>query len=386
MIGVWCTEGPIYVDKDGSYYGITINNSIIKRYLEYMDKIYILTRIRKIRPEIKNATKIENANIEIIELPNCSTLKGIFINPNKVKKIVSKYIEKSDFMIVGLPSILGNIAIDVCKKQNKQYIVELLACPWDALWNHGKITGKIMAPIQYFITKSKIKNSRNVIYVSNEFLQRRYPNYNNSLNCSDVILEELDENILQKRIDKIKRDTNIYKLGLIGSLDLKYKGHNTAIKAVSLLKDTYNIELHFLGKGSKEYFESYAEKNKVKENVKFDGTLPAGKQVYNWIDEIDIFLIPSLQEGMPRALIEAMSRACPAIGVKTGGIPELIDKAFVCKRKAYQQIAERIELLLINKELMETEAKKNFEKSKEFQKEILYRKRKQYYEKIIKEI
>ena len=260
MIGVWCTEGPIYVDKDGSYYGITINNSIIKRYLEYMDKIYILTRIRKIRPEIKNATKIENANIEIIELPNCSTLKGIFINPNKVKKIVSKYIEKSDFMIVGLPSILGNIAIDVCKKQNKQYIVELLACPWDALWNHGKITGKIMAPIQYFITKSKIKNSRNVIYVSNEFLQRRYPNYNNSLNCSDVILEELDENILQKRIDKIKRDTNIYKLGLIGSLDLKYKGHNTAIKAVSLLKDTYNIELHFLGKGSKEYFESYAFK------------------------------------------------------------------------------------------------------------------------------
>ncbi len=65
MIGVWCTEGPIYVDKDGSYYGITINNSIIKRYLEYMDKIYILTRIREIRPEIKNATKIESFDVEI---------------------------------------------------------------------------------------------------------------------------------------------------------------------------------------------------------------------------------------------------------------------------------------------------------------------------------
>ena len=35
-------------------------------------------------------------------------------------------------------------------------------------------------------------------------------------------------------------------------LNVKYKGQDTAIKAISLLKNKFNIELHFLGSGDKE--------------------------------------------------------------------------------------------------------------------------------------
>ena len=185
-----------------------------------------------------------------------------------------------------------------------------------------------------------------------------------------------------KKIDKID-NKKIYKLGLIGSLSIKYKGHNTAIKAINLLKDKYNLELHFLGKGDPEYWKKLASEYGIENLIKFDGVRPSGKPVYEWMDEMDVFLIPSLQEGLPRALVEAMSRGCPAIGVKTGGIPELLDKKFVAKKKDYKQVAELIDILLTDTDKMKQQAIRNFRKAGEFQMKILYEKRKNFYKKII---
>lgn len=387
MIGVWCTEGPIYKDENGVYYSLTINEKIINRYLEYADKLYILSRVRKLEKKMQTSNIIKCNNIEIIEVPNCSSIKGLIKNTGKARKIIIKYLKKADFAIIGLPAIIGNIAITQCKKLNKKYIVEVLACTWDALWNHGKFTGKLLAPIQYIFTRRRIKKAENVIYVSNQFLQKRYPNKNNNIGCSDVIIQEYSEEILENRLKFIdeKKEKSIYKLGLIGSLSIKYKGHDTAIRAVSLLKDKYNLELHFLGKGEPTYWEDLASENNVLDLIKFDGVLPSGKPVYNWMDNMDIFLIPSLQEGLPRALVEAMSRGCPAIGVKTGGIPELLDEEFVANKKDYKYVAKLIEILLNDKEKMKEQAKTNFNKAGEFQKDLLYEKRRKFYKDIIKD-
>ena len=45
-------------------------------------------------------------------------------------------------------------------------------------------------------------------------------------------------------------------------------------------------------------------------------------------DNIDVFIMPSLQEGLPRSMVEAMSRGCNVIGSRVGGIPELLDDNF----------------------------------------------------------
>ena len=386
MIAVWCNEGPVYEDKDGNFYGITINDKIINRYLEYVDKIYMLTRVRKIKKDEKRYSKISNnEKIEIISIPNCSSIKGILFNTKKAKKIIEQYIEKVDIVFIGLPSILGNLAVSICNKKNKNYILEVLACPFDSLWNYGNIKGKIMAPIQYLVTRKKIKDAANVVYVSNEFLQNRYPNNKNNIGCSDVIIDNIDIKNLEKRIEKInKYDLSYeYNIGLMGSLDLGYKGHDTAIRAVALLKDKYKIKLHFLGKGNPEKWKKQIKKYNLEHNVIFDGTLPAGEPVLNWMDEMDIFLIPSLQEGLPRGLVEAMSRACPAIGVKTGGIPELISKQYIAEKKDFKKIAKMIEQMIVKKENMIEQAQYNFNKSLNYEKEKLYKKRKEFYNNII---
>lgn len=154
---------------------------------------------------------------------------------------------------------------------------------------------------------------------------------------------------------------------------------------MSKLKNEIDFELHFLGSGNKSRWIEMAKKYKIEDRLIFDGVLPH-KEVNKWLDDIDVYLIPSLTEGMPRALIEAMSRACPAIGSKVGGIPELLEEEMLIDKKDSDKLEIKIKELINSKEKMQEQAKINFNKSLEFEKIKLERKREQFYNKMLEEI
>jgi glycosyltransferase involved in cell wall biosynthesis len=78
---------------------------------------------------------------------------------------------------------------------------------------------------------------------------------------------------------------------------------------------------------------------------------------------------PSQTEGLPRALIEAMSRGCPCIGSNAGGIPELLDNAHIFSSGNVKELATILASFDIEK--MITQAKRNYEFSKGYAKEII---------------
>ena len=96
------------------------------------------------------------------------------------------------------------------------------------------------------------------------------------------------------------------------------------------------------------------------------------------MDGVDIYLQPSLVEGLPRALIEAMSRGCPAVGSSVGGIPELLDRSMVFSHTNVEKFQEIILTLLNDKSLMLTEAKENFINAKKYESGSLDAKRKEF--------
>jgi glycosyltransferase involved in cell wall biosynthesis len=79
-----------------------------------------------------------------------------------------------------------------------------------------------------------------------------------------------------------------------------------------------------LGPGDPRLWQAKASRLGLASRIEFCGVVPSGVEVLSWLDTVDIYLQPSFQEGLPRALIEAMSRGCPAIGSTAGGIPELL--------------------------------------------------------------
>ena len=108
-------------------------------------------------------------------------------------------------------------------------------------------------------------------------------------------------------------------------------------------------------------------------------------KVFEWLDTIDIYVQPSNTEGLPRALIEAMSRGLPAFGSNVGGIPELLESQFIFsnRRKKVDEICNI--LLSFNKDTMKKQARRNYEEVKKYDKEIIEERRKRFFEKFREE-
>ncbi len=381
---MFCHDGPLRKDEKNNYYGTAHNDDTFSRYYSIADELVVAIRVKDISHNEANnkLSKITVNPFEVYACPNISSFIGQLKNSKITKSIITEAIKKSDFVIIRLPSFIGNIAVDLAKKHGKPYLVEVVACPWDAFWNHSW-KGKLIAPYMYYATKKRVYNALYSIYVTNNFLQKRYPTTGKSTNCSNVALTEFEDDILKERMKKISLLENKSKIiiGTTAAVNVKYKGQQYVIKALGRLKKQgiTKFEYHLLGGGDSTYLETIAEKYGVANQVKFIGSMPHHK-VFDWLEKIDIYVQPSRQEGLPRALIEAMSRGLPAFGANTAGIPELLEPEFIFNnnKKNVNEICEIIKSF--DKKTMNQQSKRNYMESKKYNKIIVEKRRNQFFE------
>lgn len=386
MKAVFCYDGPLYRDKEGSFYDSILNDQMFERYFKVANQLTVVIRVQNVTEEtgIKRMGKINNTNIYVKECPNLSSVKGLLINKQKAKQIIEQEILNADLIFIRVPSVIGYLSIDIAKKHNKKYLVEVVGCPWDAYWNYN-MKGKLLAPFATHIMRSRVMDSPFVLYVTRCFLQERYPTSGRNINCSNVELPETNKNILEKRIGKIKCYSNcgtIYRIGTAAGLDVLYKGQQFVIQALAELKKEgiTNIEYQLIGSGSGDFLKKRAKELNVEDQIKIIGQMPH-EQVFEWLDELDIYAQPSRQEGLPRSVIEAMSRALPCIGADTAGIPELLTHDYIFSNSKYevQEICTIIKNLILNPAEMIECARSNFKESKRYERKALVNQRSKFF-------
>lgn len=381
---VFIHDGPLFYDKDGNYYEFAYHE-LYERYSYMADKITFLIRTKPV--EGKTFTLVP-PQIEVISVPNFKSPKTILVNKPKAEKIVEKCVRENDVFVLRTQSSIAQLAVKYIRKYNKPYIVESVGCSWDSYWNHG-LLGKAVAPYMYYKTRSIIGKAKYVYYVTGKFLQRRYPTKGYTVSCSNVVIDEPADTTLVKRLEKLK-DFDPHKkliLGTAAALDTRYKGQEYVIRAIKPLTEIgYDVEYHMAGgyNGTKhDYFlRDLAKELGVTDRVKFVGNLSADKMP-EYYDSLDIYVQPSKQEGLPRAVIEAMSRGCPVIGTNIAGIPELISKICLFRKGSDTEVIKAVERVLGTD--LEKLAKRNFAKSKEFSREKLIKKREAFYDVFLSE-
>lgn len=362
--------------NDQLYTSGSLDSEVMERYINIFGSIRLITRCKEVNSLKDGLEPSSIENTEFVCVPDYKSFMKI-LNYFEARKIIKEEVLKAEYIILRTSSF-ANIAARYARKYNKAYLVEVVACSWDVYWNHS-LKGKLIAPLMYFITKKNIKSAKYALYVSKGFLQSRYPCYGETISCSDVIIQPLSKDTLEKRLNKIKQmtDDKPIVLGTIAAVNIRYKGQQYVIKAIAKLnKRGYNFEYHLVGGGDQSYLKAVAQKYKVLDKVKLLGSLPHDK-VFDFIKNIDIYVQPSNAESHGRVIVEAMSLACPIIGSSTGGIPELVASEFVFKRKNVNDLNAKIKKM--NKEAMIKEAKRSFEKAKEFNKELLDDKRNNFY-------
>ena len=358
-----------------------LSKEMLERYTNVFDEVIVLSRQKKLSDSNDKLTLASTDGINFVKVPNFKSIRSI----HKIiesREIINKEVAGCDLLIARLPSSIGSLAVKYAQKHNKPYLLEVVACPWDALWNHS-LRGKLIAPYKFFKTRKLVNDANYVLYVTNEFLQKRYPSKGKSINCSNVALREFDDNVLKNRIIKINKMKENMKvvIGTAAAVDVRYKGQQYIIKALARLKKQgiTNYEYQLVGGGDQSYLKSIAKKFNVSDRVKFVGSIPHDK-VFDWLDNIDIYVQPSRQEGLPRALIEAMSRGLPAFGANTAGIPELLEPEFIFS-KTFNNINEICNILKsFDKELMINQARRNFQEVKKYDRDIIEERRKKFLE------
>lgn len=363
----------------GDFYSINLSYEFLRnRYLPFFDEIIVVGRYSNINFEqASRMVKMNGESVSVKCLQNKSSISRVF-KISEERKFIEEAIKDCDAVI--LRSWWGR---KVCNQLNKPYLIEVVNCAWDAFWNHSYL-GKMAAFPNMIMQKKAIYNAQYVLYVTNEFLQKRYPTKGKQLGCSDVCLEKINPEILANRIEHIKKNGGKYIIGTTAAVDVKYKGQEFVIKALSILKKRgiTNFEYQLVGNGSQERLKQIAKKYGVEDRVVFLGGKPHDK-VFEWLDSIDIYIQPSLTEGLPRALIEAQSRALPCCGTLVGGIPELLLKECVFDKKGDLSLTIANWLQDFTDEKAIEYATWNFNNSKNYQSDILAAKRDAFYREFI---
>ncbi|CUT00040.1 Glycosyl transferases group 1 [Candidatus Kryptobacter tengchongensis] len=146
------------------------------------------------------------------------------------------------------------------------------------------------------------------------------------------------------------------------------KGHEELFKAFKILAGEFeNVRLLIIGEPTVGELDYFKKLRKLQDELGIgDKTIWAGfrRDVYDVLCGVDIFVAPSHAEAFGLSLVEAMSTQLPVVATRNAGFLDIIsdgENGLFFEKGDYNDLAEKIKLLMENKEL----AKRLGEKARE---------------------
>jgi glycosyltransferase involved in cell wall biosynthesis len=158
------------------------------------------------------------------------------------------------------------------------------------------------------------------------------------------------------------------------------KNHELLLRSFARFKGQHSdARLQLLGDGElKENMMQLAGQLNITDAVEFAGLQ---SNVYPWLHNADVFILPSKFEGMPMTLIEAMGTGLPIIASNVGGIPDMLSsqkEALLIEPKE-EKIIEALEMVYSDAKKREYWGRNALQRSSLFSSQAMARKYLQLY-------
>ncbi len=215
-----------------------------------------------------------------------------------------------------------------------------------------------------FIIPINVKRADKIITVSNSSKNEIEKYYSNSKGKIEVIYLGLD-----KRYKVIEHITKEKSILFVGSLNER-KNFSSIIEAFELVnKDAYKLVI--VGNFSSNFSindetSSLLKKAKENKNIEFKSNISDDElvKIYN---KAELFIFPSFYEGFGLPPLEAMACATPVITSNLTSMPEVCGDAVIyCNPYSVEDIKEKIDLVLSDKNLQKQMIQKGLARVKEF--------------------
>ena len=359
------------------------NHAFWSRYLAVFDEVVVLARATaggvQGGVQADPQQRADGSGVIFRALPDHTGPRQYLSVRREAQQIARLAVVECDVFLLRMPGLVSQLLSREIARLKLPYAVQVVGDPWDAL-GPGTWPGifrpvfRIAATLQM---KRICKSAVAVSYVTTAALQRRYPPSGTAftIGFSDVMIEDnfIPENILAKKHQRLRsmpwndsRNTSPFTIGFIGSFSQLYKAPDVLLRALASCHTRLNFHLRMVGDGRHlNAMKSLAEKLDLASRVEFLGHLPANS-ISDFLDSIDLFVLPSRAEGLPRALLEAMYRACPCVGTAVGGIPELLDPSDLVPVGNSERLAQLILQVASDSERLLAMSARNLAKAQNF--------------------
>ncbi len=287
-------------------------------------KIPNLNLMIPVKNSIKKPEGNPLENINVIELPLFNSILELIKSINTSKSKIKNVIKKHDIIVLRIPSFYSLFSYFISKKFNKK-IIFIIVGDWEIVASDF-FKNKFLSKLYSLSIRTILKNilKKNILIVTGEKLKNKYQtkyNYCKSFISSSITNKEI--------ITKNNINNNIKIILFVGRIS-KEKGLKYLVKAIEKLNNEREKKNNCQNKFSLilvgeiidyDYFNKYI---KNKDFIKFKGMISNRKELNKIYLNSDLFVLPSIIEGTPKVLLEAMSKSIPVIATRVGGIPSII--------------------------------------------------------------
>ncbi|HET6500110.1 MAG TPA: glycosyltransferase [Amycolatopsis sp.] len=309
--------------------------------------------------------------ITVLPLPWYTGAAGLVRRFPSLVRAVARAVVDADTIVLRVPGVVASIAAYLCVLLRRAYAVEVVGDPADVL--RAGVCGALgrrLAPVAEAQQRWLVRRAAASLYVTHQTLQRRYPRRPGTptVGMSNVLLRPGTLATHGRTWQPAP-----FRIVAMGSQENHYKGHDVLLRALrELVDDGLDATATIVGGGRLhgELIE-LAHSLGLAARVVFTGVVDDRACTRELLDSASVFALPSRAEGMPRALIEAMARALPAVGSRVGGVPELLPPSCLVPVDDQHALARAIGELLTDQRAWEEQSRANLKIAQTFEQSLL---------------
>lgn len=383
------THAQMFQTPDGKVWTNSVYGyDFFRRYLDVFENVRLVTRMKKITYEdLGNRILVSGPRLEFFALPFYHGPWQFAKKYIKIQKSLYKAIDSCDCAVLRIPDQLAFQIFKKVKRSSIPCAVEVVAHSWD-LYAPGTIK-TVLRPflrVLWDINQKKLcKQADGVSYVTKEYIQKRYPSGIKELDSKrfETFYTSADLNPVYFGGPRSKEsfDKDILDFVHVSGINNNAKGHYELLNVMAdNKKHGIKHRLTFIGGGTLlNKFKELSTELKLDDQVEFIGHLSNPSEIAEKLKASDLFILPTMTEGLPRVILEAMASGLPCIATDVGGIPELLSERALVNHKNISSLSNKIQYFANNPEVLGEESVRNYNKSLNYSSANISKKRREFY-------
>lgn len=373
-------DGAVWTDGKYPY-------SFWTRYLAVFERVRVVARVQPAATPPPGAQPVTGAGVDVSPLPFVRGAHQWLTRVRAIRRAARTAIEPHDAIMLRVPGEVACCLDTWLWRERRPYGVECVGDPRE-LFAPGAVRSIFRPWLLWFYPprlRRECARAVSAAYVTEHALQRRYPPAPGAFTTHYSSIE-LDDDAFVAAPRRYPADQRRFTLVFVGTLEQFYKGPDVAIDATAeCVRAGLDVHLRIVGDGKhRAELANRARQGGIAARVTFVGQVHGAPAVRTELDRGDLFISPSRQEGLPRAMIEALARALPSLGTTVGGTAELVAGEYLAPPGKVEPLVRVMRRVLAHPDELEHMSRANLEKAREYHQDVLARRRAAMYEELRK--